>query len=119
MGCRVGMSTSPQDRINFWKAQEGHTNGIVLASGLTYRQALDREKSEAQSRGCYYYGGGSYVSGRIWSVYYVSGVPHLEVGIPLVSLSTPNVDTWVAYEHRWAALLNGSYSETRSHSETH
>ena len=28
-------------------------------------------------------------------------------------------DTWVAYEHRWAALLNGSYSETRSRSETH
>ena len=37
----------------------------------------------------------------------------------LESLSMPNVDTWVAYEQRWAALLNGSYSETRSRSETH
>ena len=30
----------------------------------------------------------------------------------LESLSMPNVDTWVAYEHRWAALLHGSRSET-------
>ena len=30
----------------------------------------------------------------------------------LESLSRPNVDTWVAYEQRWAALLNGSRSET-------
>ena len=30
----------------------------------------------------------------------------------LESLSMPNVDTWVAYEHRWAALLNSSRSET-------
>ena len=34
------------------------------------------------------------------------------------SLSTPDVDTWVAFERRWSALLNGSYSETRSQSET-
>ena len=32
-------------------------------------------------------------------------------GLVLESLSAPDVDTWVAYEHRWAALLNGSYSE--------
>ena len=36
----------------------------------------------------------------------VANLPILE------SLSMPNVDIWVAYEHRWAALLNGSYSET-------
>ena len=73
MGCRVGMSTHPYDRIDYWKAQEGHTYGRVLASGLTYQEALDREKSEAQGRDCFYYGGGSYVSGKVWSVYYVSG----------------------------------------------
>lgn len=73
MACRVGMSTSPQDRIAYWKRREGHTYSKILASRLTYDQALAREKREAQARGCRYRGGGEQVAGRVWSVYYVSG----------------------------------------------
>ena len=51
MACRVGMSTSPQDRIAYWKRREGHTYSKILASRLTYDQALAREKREAQARG--------------------------------------------------------------------
>ena len=73
MGCRVGMSTRPQDRIACWKRREGHTYSKILASRLSYDQALAREKREAQARGSKYRGGGEYVAGRVWSVYYVSG----------------------------------------------
>ncbi len=73
MGCRVGMSTNPEDRIQHWKDEEGHTYGKVLASGLSYEGATKREKKEAEERNCYFHGGGNYVSGRVWSVYYVSG----------------------------------------------
>lgn len=73
MACRVGMSTTPYTRINYWKETEGHTYGKILASGLTYRQALELEKEEAAARGCRASGGGPRKSGKVWSVYYVSG----------------------------------------------
>ena len=73
MACRVGMSTNPQERIDYWKEKEGHTYSRILASRLTYDQALKREKQEAEDRGCRYHGGGQHVDGRVWSVYYVSG----------------------------------------------
>ena len=67
------MSTNPQERIDYWKQKEGHTYGTVLASGLTYQEAQARENQEASNRGCHHAPGGAYVSGRVWSVYYVSG----------------------------------------------
>ena len=73
MGCRVGMSTDPHERIQHWKDEEGHTCSMILASGLTYEEALKRERDEAVARSCYHHGGGGYVSGGFWSVYYVSG----------------------------------------------
>ena len=73
MACRIGMSTNPQDRIDYWKGEEGHTHSSILASGLTYQQALEREESEAKSKGCKYGPGGQYVSGAVWSVYHVWG----------------------------------------------
>lgn len=73
MACRIGMSTNPQERIRHWKNAEGHTHSKILASGLTYRQAQERETSEARSRGCQHSGGGRFVAGRVWSVYYLWG----------------------------------------------
>ena len=73
MACRIGMSTNPQERIRRWKNTEGHTHSKILASGLTYRQAQARETQEARSRGCRHSGGGRFVAGRVWSVYYVWG----------------------------------------------
>ena len=73
MACRVGMSTDPQERIRHWKAKEGHTQGSVLASGLSYDQALAREKSEATKGGCHQSGGGPRNGLSNWSVYKVSG----------------------------------------------
>ena len=73
MACRVGMSTNPQERIDYWKRAEGHTWGQILASGLTYAEAQNREAQEARNRGCYQAPGGAYVAGPVWSVYHVSG----------------------------------------------
>ena len=73
MSCRVGMSTTPGARIRYWKDKEGHTRSKILASGLTYSQALAREKSAANARGCRHSGGGQPVVGKVWSVYHVWG----------------------------------------------
>ena len=53
--------------------KEGHTHSTILAKDLTYNQALDREKKEAESRGCRHSGGGQKVPGNVWSVYHVWG----------------------------------------------
>ena len=73
MGCRVGMSTDPQERINHWKAVEGHMHGVVLGSNLTYKEATEVERTEAANRGCSSYAGGPYEPGHVWSVYHVWG----------------------------------------------
>ena len=73
MSCRVGMSTVPGARIRYWKDKEGHTRSRILARGLTYKQAQDRERIEAKARGCRSSRGGPYVAGKVWSVYYVWG----------------------------------------------
>lgn len=67
------MSTDPQRRIKEWKEEEGCTFGTVLKSGLTYDEASELEKKEAKNRRCRQSGGGPRVSGRVWSVYYLSG----------------------------------------------
>ena len=73
MACRVGMSTNPQGRIQYWKDKEGHTRSEILASNLTYEKAQARENSEAKARGCRSSPGGADVPGRVWSVYHVWG----------------------------------------------
>lgn len=73
MACRVGSSTNPQERIQYWKRKEGHTSSDILASGLTYDQAQARESREAKARDCTASGGGERVPGNGWSVYIVSG----------------------------------------------
>ena len=50
MACRVGMSTNPQERMEYWARVEGHTHSQILAVGLTYDEAHVRERAEAQAR---------------------------------------------------------------------
>ena len=52
MACRVGMSTNPQERMEYWARVEGHSHSQILAVGLTYDEAHVRERAEAQARGC-------------------------------------------------------------------
>ena len=73
MACRVGMSTDPQERIEYWKRQEGCTSGGVVTSGLTYDEALAKERELAQRDGCRQSGGGERKPGRVWSVYRMDG----------------------------------------------
>ena len=73
MVCRVGMPTSPNARIQYWKNREDHSYSKILARGLTYKQAQDYEKRVAKAKGCKQSSGGSRVAGKVWSVYYVSG----------------------------------------------
>ena len=43
MACRVGMTTNPAEREQHWRSRvTGFRNWQILASGLTYRQALGR-----------------------------------------------------------------------------
>ena len=73
MACRVGMSTNPQERIEYWKRQEGCTAGHVVTSGLTYDEALAKERELAQRGGCRHSGGGERKLGRVWSIYRMDG----------------------------------------------
>ena len=79
MKCRVGMSLTPNLRIDYWKRLEGHTRAKILATNLTYDEAVAKEQSEARSRGCQCSGGSDRdvrrgrVGGRVWSIYYVDG----------------------------------------------
>ena len=73
MACRVGMSTDPETRIAHWKRVEGYTRSRILASKLSYDQALTRELREANARGCKRAPGGRRNGLRNWSVYHVWG----------------------------------------------
>lgn len=73
MACRVGMSTDPEERIEYWKRVEGHTHGQVLVRNLTYDQAQVREKQEAIRRGCVSSPGGPRNGLANWCVYHVWG----------------------------------------------
>ena len=74
MGCRIGMATNVEARVQELKAQ-----GLVPKSArvrtlhidLTYSRAMDYEKAERNLCGpeCKGHVGGKYVSGRSWSVY--------------------------------------------------
>ena len=74
MTCRIGISTEPQSRIDYWKRREGHTHSRILARNLTYDAAQAREAREAVKRGCRSAPGGDPGSNRnryVWSVYHV------------------------------------------------
>ena len=76
MACRIGITTNPQPRIDYWKRQEGHTRSRILAKNLTYDAAQARETREAAKRGCRSAPGGDPGSNRnrrVWSVYHVRG----------------------------------------------
>ena len=76
MGCRVGASTDPLERIAHWKSAEGHTFGYVLRSGLTYEQAQAAEAREAEARrarGCRRAPAPAQAGGAVYSVYLVDG----------------------------------------------
>ena len=72
MTCRIGMSSTPQERINHWK-NNGYSSGRILANGLTYDEAQRREEDEARKCGssCIQEPGGPRLSGRVYSVYRV------------------------------------------------
>lgn len=73
MACRVGMSTDPQERIDYWKREEGHTHSEILANGLSYSAAQRREREEAERLRCRHHPGGVDNQRRNWSVYHVWG----------------------------------------------
>ena len=69
--CRVGMTTDLQARRSAWRAQYPNLrNWQILASGLTYDEALRVERLEAERRGCESSGGGPRNNQSNWSVYY-------------------------------------------------
>ena len=73
MACRIGISTTPHDRIDHWKREEGHTRSEILATGLSFSAAQKRETEEAAARGCTSHPGGVDNGRSNWSVYRVWG----------------------------------------------
>ena len=73
MACRVGMSTIPYTRMQHWKDTEGCTHGKIIANELTYDEAQTLEKSEGERLGCRYGEGGERKSGKVYSVYVMTG----------------------------------------------
>ena len=73
MADRIGMSTEPEKRIAYWRAKEGHTDSRVLATNLTYDEALALERREANRCGCRREAAGAHKPGPIWSVFHVWG----------------------------------------------
>ena len=74
MTCRIGMSSEPQERIDYWRRQCSRKfSHQILASGLTYEEAQAMEEREARKCGpaCEHAPGGKRVPGRVYSVYRV------------------------------------------------
>ncbi len=73
MACRVGMSTRPHARIKKWTKDEGHTESLIVETGLTYDEAQDLEEELAKEHGCEQSPGGPRDDIAHWSVYIVLG----------------------------------------------
>lgn len=70
MACYVGMTKDPDRRKREHEAAyEGFSNWRILASGLTYQEALAKEDNAAKTYGCYAEPGGPVSAGRVYSVY--------------------------------------------------
>ena len=69
--CRVGMSTNPHDRIQYWAREEGYTNYSILGEGLTYEEAQKLETQAKATYNCEGSPGGPPLPGNVWSVYLV------------------------------------------------
>lgn len=77
--CRIGVEREPdlRNRIERWKRREGYTHSCVLAAGLTYVEAQDREAREVKDRPECLRTGAPAAAGdeheRVWAVYHVWG----------------------------------------------
>ena len=74
MGCRIGMSTDVEARVDTLKAEETVPQSVectILESGLTYDQATKLEKKLREECGpnCDGDVGGKRVEGKQWDVY--------------------------------------------------
>lgn len=70
MAKRVGMTTEPQERKQYWrnKYKSSFKNWQVVRRGLTYERAQQIEE-DYKGLGYVRGAGGQYVSGYVWSVY--------------------------------------------------
>ena len=73
MDCRIGITTKPADRKQYWEGKHPTlSNWRILKRDLTRKQAQAEEKRLSLLHGCVAHaGGGGNVSPRArWSVYY-------------------------------------------------
>lgn len=86
VACRIGISTEPQSRIDYWKRQEGHTHSRILARNPTYNAAQARESREAAKRRCRSAPGGDPGSNRkrrVWSTHTLEFSPFDRTNTPV------------------------------------
>lgn len=110
MACRVGMSTSPGARIQYWKNREGHTYSKIPARGLTYKQAQEYKKRVAKAKGCKQSSGGAPVADKVCPVYYVSG------GVRFCLMGCNLFGFWKRAQYSANARASDSHSTTRKYS---
>ena len=71
MACRIGITTNPERRKREWKMRHQNLrNWKIIANGLSYSLAQQKEKKYAQRDGCIANPGGPNNGKRNWSVYY-------------------------------------------------
>ena len=58
MGCRIGISTRPLERIELWCRAKGHARWEAMFESPACEQAQNRGRLEAARRGCRQGGGG-------------------------------------------------------------
>ena len=73
MPCRVGMTTTPLERLTYWKGQYPTlANWRILSQHSTKAAAQQAESQEARSRSCVSGPGGAGPEYATWYVYYFS-----------------------------------------------
>ena len=70
MAWKVGITTDPEKRKQYWQSLHPHLEGWrIIASGLSYSDAQREEIECARRCGCESHSGGPDITGNIWSVY--------------------------------------------------
>lgn len=73
MGCRVGITTNPEDRKQDWERKYPNLKGWEILASYSYRPLAEaREEDEAGRRGCDTHQGGREPDreGAQWFVYH-------------------------------------------------
>ncbi len=80
MVCRLGISTDPERRIEYWKKREGHTHSKILEMNLRAFQVDGFESSDLTYQGAFYGPEASAVGTISGTIAEESGAEYTKIG---------------------------------------